>query len=96
MFVDIDTDVCSLDCPTAAMHYFRPPHSPNQMAELQLWCYVEGDHIYFDVSISSSQTISRLKDLIHGKKPNFFGSRDASDLILSKVRHIVISMRTSM
>jgi hypothetical protein len=62
------------------------------MAELTLWCYVQGDPNYFPVSISSSQTISRLEESIHGETHNFFVGRDPSDLILTKVRYIMISM----
>jgi hypothetical protein len=69
----------------------RPSHQ-HQMDGLTLWCYVQGDHTYFDVSISSSQTVSRLKEMIHTKRRSLFGSCDAPDLILLKVRYIMISM----
>src|SRR5712671_5081592 len=67
----------------------RPPHCPNQMSKLKLWCYFEGHRSYFPVSILPSQEINDLRDEIYGKSDK---SIPAMDLILTKVRYIMISM----
>src|SRR5712675_492226 len=61
-------------------------HCPNQMNELKLWCYLEGDRLYFSVLISPSETIDDLKKLIYKAKEKSFGC-NAVDLILKKVRY---------
>jgi len=66
------------------------------MNELKLWCYIEGDRSYFNVSILSSQTIYDLQKRIHDERKKHFDRCDAADLILKKVRYIMISMRTLM
>jgi len=62
------------------------------MEELRLWCSIEGYDRYFRVSISSSQIIQDLAEKIYNTTPNFFTGRDRTDLILHKVRYIVIPM----
>jgi len=64
------------------------------MNELKLWCYVEGGHpySYFEVTILSSQTIYNLQEQIYGEVDKSFVGYDAADLILTKVRYIMISM----
>jgi len=64
------------------------------MTELKLWCYVKGDTNYFKVSILSSQDIDDLKERIHTKKLKSFARCDASDLKLTRVRCIMISVLT--
>jgi len=65
------------------------------MEELRLWCSIEGYGRYFRVSISSSQVIVQdLAEKIYNTTPNFFtrAGWDIMDLILHKVRYIVISI----
>jgi len=62
------------------------------MEELKLWCTIEGYNRYFRVSIPSSQIIQDLIKNIYNTAPNFFTGWDLMDLILNKVRYIVISM----
>jgi hypothetical protein len=63
------------------------------MAEMVLWCNVEGDTACFDVSISSIETIYQLQRKIHAAKPNFFVRYDPTDLNLIKVRYHNLYMR---
>jgi len=62
------------------------------MDKVKLWCCIEGDRRYFQVSILSSQTIYDLQKRIHDENKKHFDRCDARDLILTKVRYIVISM----
>jgi Crinkler effector protein N-terminal domain len=61
------------------------------MTELtKLWCYIEGDRKIFSVVISPGQPIADLKEDIY-KQGSFVGC-NPKDLILVKVRYIMISM----
>ena len=58
---------------------------------MELWCYVEGQRDIFSVSISCRDTIDRLRTEIHNKgSSRFFVGYDPMDLILTKVRYIMI------
>ena len=60
---------------------------------IKLWCYIEGDRDVFSVSISPNDFIDDLKKQIYnkGSRRHFVGF-DPSDLTLTKVRYIMISM----
>ncbi len=72
----------------------QPPHWPNDMTDVKLWCFVEGQTRYFDVYTPPNQDISYLKRQICAEGVHFFAQRhlDASHLTLTKVRYIMISM----
>jgi hypothetical protein len=59
----------------------------------ELWCYIQGDHIYFPVEASSNVSIGKLKEQIfaEGTSKDFAGC-SAKDLTLTKVCYIMISM----
>ena len=59
--------------------------------DYKLWCICENDKNAFRISISPTKDIYDLKGLI--VKEQFFGKYSAADLTLTKVRHIMISMR---
>jgi crinkler effector protein len=59
------------------------------MAELKLWCFVEGQTEYFYVRISPTQDVYSLKMQIH--TCNDIECKVAN-LALYKVRYIMISM----
>ena len=61
-----------------------------------LWCNVEGDNTYFCVTVQSTETIDDLRESIKKKKSNLLQGVDASGLTLTKVRYIMVSMRTLM
>jgi hypothetical protein len=61
-----------------------------------IWCYIEGEHNYFFVSISPGDTVGDLQEQILAKNRNSLEGYDAAHLNLIKVRHIVISTRASM
>jgi hypothetical protein len=62
------------------------------MTETTLWCQIEGKLTFFGVSISLNATIDNLKTEIYNKTPNAFVGYDPSDLSLTKVCYIMISM----
>src|SRR6266702_1553307 len=67
-------------------------------AEYELFCLVEGDQGPFSILTSSGTSIAQLKKLVlvecdTTETGDFRGAR-AKDLILTKVRHITIFMRT--
>ena len=70
-------------------------HSHEQRLQLKmfntysLWCLLQGDHAPFRVAISSALSIGDLKEEIFKKVPGRFYARD---IILTKVRHVMISM----
>ncbi len=55
-----------------------------------LWCYVEGDKTLFRVIISSTKITDDLKKSIKEEKSNLLQGVDASSLILTKVRYIMV------
>jgi Crinkler effector protein N-terminal domain len=65
---------------------------------LILWCYIEGQCDVFRIRASPNSVVEDLKEQIYNKVAPYFTRRrvDASDLTLTKVRYIVISMRTLM
>lgn len=67
-----------------------------EIDELKLWCYIEGmrDRDYFSVSIPITQSINDLNKKIYNlnKQEKSFTGFDARDLILTKVRYIMIFM----
>src|SRR6266702_4038247 len=67
-------------------------------AEYELFCLVEGDQGPFSILTSSGTSIAQLKKLVlvecdTTETGDFRGAR-AKDLILTKLRHITIFMRT--
>jgi hypothetical protein len=64
-----------------------------------LWCYVEGEHNIFSVSISpddTSSTIDALKKQIYDEQVKFIVACGSARLTLTKVCYIMISMLTLM
>jgi hypothetical protein len=60
--------------------------SPTKMSDpYELWCYVQGDNIFFPVEASSNVSIGKLKDIIKEAKSNLLREFDASSLTLTKV-----------
>ena len=58
-----------------------------------LWCYVQGDSIYFPVTVPSATPIGVLQQKIKEEGKNgVLNSVDAKDLTLWKVRYIMVSM----
>ena len=55
----------------------------------KLWCYIEGENVFFGVHISSSDTVDDLKEVIHAKGLH---TGYARDLTLTKVRYIMVSV----
>jgi len=84
----------------AILHNYPSPLSttsrPMEIDELKLWCYIEGmrDRDYFSVSIPITQSINDLNKKIYNlnKQEKSFTGFDARDLILTKVRYIMIFM----
>ncbi len=68
------------------------------MADLQtkVWCYIEGQRDTFSVSTLYNGTVEKLKQQIYNQDVHFFTHRklDASRLTLTKVRYIMVPMRT--
>lgn len=62
------------------------------MEELELWCCLEGDCSYFQVSILPSKNIYALKEKIYNTQ-RYQNTVRVQDLILHKVRYIMMSMR---
>ena len=67
---------------------------PTTMAELKLWCCIERDPDYFQVSILPSQNIYHLKKQIHDEAGTL--QCRARELTLTKVLYIMIFMCTSI
>jgi hypothetical protein len=67
---------------------------PTIMAELKLWCCIERDPDYFQVSVPPSQTIYKLKKRIHNEADDL--QCTARELTLTKVLsgYITVFMRT--
>jgi len=62
------------------------------MADMaKLWYYIDGQPDVSSVSVSPNETIDDLKTKIYDDSPRFFTGCDAPDLILTKVRFIMIS-----
>jgi len=62
----------------------------------KLWFYIHGKNNLSYVSVSLDETIFDLKNKIHTASPNSFAGCDAVDLILTKVRFIMVSMNTGV
>ena len=62
------------------------------VAVYTLWCLFEGDQVLFQVAVSSNQNIFQLKKLVFNECSPTPGLLNAKDLILMKVRHIMIFM----
>jgi hypothetical protein len=63
------------------------------MAETsELWYYIDGTDEISYVSVSLDEYIDDLKKKIHAVSPNSFKGCHAIDLVLIKVRYIMISM----
>jgi hypothetical protein len=60
----------------------------------KLWYYLDGKTDVSSVSVSVSETIDGLKEKIHAKSVDF--ECKASDLILTKVRFIMVSTNTDV
>ena len=59
----------------------------------ELWCYIEGERDIFSVSVSPNHTIDDLKKKICNEQHSKLTVQcSPSDLILKKVRYIMISM----
>jgi hypothetical protein len=59
----------------------------------ELWCYIEGKHDIFSISISPNRTIDALKKLIYDEqRVQLIAQCSPSGLTLTKVRYIIISM----
>lgn len=67
-----------------------------EVDKINLWCYIEGKGDYFSVSIPITQFIGDLKTNIHTQYLNSLAGYDAGDLILTKVRYIIIPLSTSI
>jgi hypothetical protein len=62
------------------------------MTELCIWCYIEGKHDIFSVSISSNRSINDQKKIIYDEQHvRRIVQCSPSDLTLTKVRYIMIS-----
>ena len=55
------------------------------MANLNIFCVIEGETTSFPVEIESTKTVGHLKDAIKAKKSNYFEKIDADDLTLWRV-----------
>jgi len=62
----------------------------------KLWYYIHGQPGLLRVSVSPNETIFELKKKIHTDSPNSFAGCDAVNLILTKVRYVMISMNTDV
>jgi hypothetical protein len=65
----------------------------------KLWYYIDDDidrRNVSSVSVSPNETIDELKDKIFAKNPEAFAGCDAQNLILTKVRFIMVSMNTDV
>jgi Crinkler effector protein N-terminal domain len=71
----------------------NPPVTFCSSQMIKLWCYTEGRRDIFSISISPDRTIDDLKKQIYDEQVVGCGS---AKLTLTKVRYIMISMRTSM
>jgi hypothetical protein len=68
-----------------AEHY--SPHHSTAMADLILWCLVDGESTSgaFSVKITAAESVDDLKKVIKAENPNQFSDVDAKDLTLWKV-----------
>ena len=73
-------------------HSNHPHHPTQQMSDTSynLWCFLQGDHEAFSVTVPSDMLISNLKKRIKVEKENTLRTVDASDLILWKVRYFLV------
>jgi hypothetical protein len=58
----------------------------------KLWCYLEGAKTVFDVFIPPTENISQLRRQIYQEASKSLTECDPPDLILTKVRYIMISV----
>ena len=63
---------------------------------IEFWCYIAGQRGVFDVSTLYGGTVANLRRQIYNENQPYFDRRRLclSDLTLTKVRYIVIPMRT--
>jgi hypothetical protein len=67
------------------------------MAELELWYYIaDGKNNLSSVFVSPNHSILQLKREIHRDADKTFPECNAQDLILTKVRYIMISMNSDV
>ena len=62
----------------------------------ELWYYIDGKRNISSVVVSPNETILQLKRMIHTDSNKTFTEYNAQDLILTKVRSIMISMNTDV
>ena len=64
-------------------------------ATRRLWYYISGKDNISSVFVSPNETVDDLKKRIYIMSPKSFTGCDASDIILTKVRYIVMSINTN-
>jgi Crinkler effector protein N-terminal domain len=74
----------------------NPPVTFCSSQMIKLWCYTEGRRDVFSISISPDRIIDDLKKQIYDEQVKSIVGCGSARLTLTKVRYMMISMRTLM